>query len=163
MADIIKTMEVASASSRMAAPPRGEPKALRGNYPKTEDERRYDQKRSLQDQALSFMSQAVKMMLLINGAAAVAVMTLLGSGASSRLDFGFLAKAIFWFGMGALASAVTMAIAHIAQAILVELDSPKGGFWFAVLRSAGILCWCLSGLLFAYGAYLASISVGPTF
>ena len=104
----------------------------------------------MQQSAIQFALAAVRGTILINGAAAVALLTFIGQYASAS-DGKFaavavsLATSLYWFGLGAFLGVLVAALSYVAQ-IAFAHEFTK---WGEVFRIPAVLA-AIGGMLFFY-------------
>lgn len=105
---------------------------------------------------------AIKTVVVINGAAAIAILAFLGNGqqsASKAMETASLTSALYLFGMGVFAGAACNMFAYFFQAFARERsDKPKSGH---VLRFLAVLSGVGGMFLFLFGVHLAAQAFSP--
>ncbi|WP_299044179.1 hypothetical protein [uncultured Tateyamaria sp.] len=112
---------------------------------------------------ITFGQGAIRTLVLVNGAAAIAVLTFLGSYTEQGDElFRLLTKALLLFAFGVVAASLVAGFAYLAQ-LLYDSNSKrleKVGFAFhvlSVLIAATGLALFVAGLLSAYQGFLTQV------
>jgi hypothetical protein len=97
--------------------------------------------------------EALKLLALVNGGAAVAVLTYLGNLASRSppaVHLPNLKPALLWYSGGLLATVVAFIVAYVTQLrLFAEEIARRGGQRFRPLHAAGVWAGCLLALFAA--------------
>lgn len=132
--------------------------------------RKYDRRMELWKEArlemtravISFGQGAIRSLILINGGAAVAIMTFLGNfGGESNQSADLFAKSLLLFALGVAAAALVGGFAYVTQ-FLYESSSGRlskvgiGFHWAAVLLAILSITLFVVGLLKAYYGFSTS-------
>lgn len=122
--------------------------------------------------------EAIKVALLINSGAAVAILTFISSLASktSLGDLKPITNCLYWFAGGVVAAGVTSAFAYLANSLysgnhfdqtktwkhpyLIETAKSKRKFWWAKFFNwGGVILASLSLILFVVGIVMAAQAI----
>ena len=108
-------------------------------------------------EGMKYVAEAVKALLLINGAAAVSVLTFLGTSKASSTP---LVIAMLCFALGAVASPVTFSLAYLTQ--LNYGNDKTGSSWLVgvVFHKVAYVPFVAGILLFLIGISFAACGLG---
>jgi hypothetical protein len=121
------------------------------------------------DQAIRYSIEAVKSVLLMNGAAAIALLAFMGANAGKEdplleVSIELFKLALMCFGGGASLCALTFLFAYIAQLFFAGINSSETHVWPANLfRLLAIISLVAAIVMFGVGVYLAAeaLSIPP--
>jgi hypothetical protein len=116
-------------------------------------------KRGVFDAGIRFADMALRALLIINGGAAVALLTFAGNAGrlGIAVQSGRTFAPLITFGAGAAISIMTAFLAYVAQMIYFEVAPHERGLLIGNrVRAACVACGIASWLLFCVGLYFAS-------
>ena len=121
------------------------------------------------DQAIKYSIEAVKSVLLMNGAAAIALLAFMGANAGKEdplveVSIEIFKLALMCFGGGASLCALTFLFAYIAQLFFAGINSSETHVWPANLfRLLALICFVSAIVMFGVGVYVAAeaLSIPP--
>ena len=121
------------------------------------------------DQAIKYSIEAVKSVLLMNGAAAIALLAFMGANAGKEdplveVSIELFKLALMCFGGGASLCALTFLFAYIAQLFFAGINSSETHVWPANLfRLLAMICLVSAIVMFGVGVYVAAeaLSIPP--
>ena len=117
--------------------------------------------------AIDFALEGLRSAILINGAAAIALLTF----ASNKVPISTALRPSLWaFGFGVLISTIAMLIAYIAQLLFADMTftgladaKRKNAEWWALaLRWAGAAFFLAAMIAFILGICTASVAIFPS-
>jgi hypothetical protein len=119
------------------------------------------------DRAIAYSIEAIKASLLINGAAAIALMAFLGAVAAPNsrisIDVHEIKYALITFGTGVAVCPVTFLFAYLAQLFFAGYVASDSYLWPAeTFRWAALLGFVVSISLFCVGVFLAAGAITTT-
>lgn len=106
--------------------------------------------RRLLDAAMDFAAGALKAVLLINGGAAIAVLSFLGN--RNDVELTWFPDSLVSFTVGVLCAAIASGFAYVAQICYAETNKLSPGKYFRCFAVTSVV---LSYVAFALGAYFA--------
>ena len=115
---------------------------------------------------ISLSVEALKMLALVNGGAAIAILTYIGNLASHQQLNGPLPRtrfALVCFSLGVFAVALAFIVAYVAQGMLYREERPGGSRSgrHSLVVSLGIFLAVVSALSFAVGCISAANALAP--
>lgn len=103
------------------------------------------------ESVIKFAEMTIRSLLILNGGAAIAVLTFAGNAAKSASEV-FLANSVVYFGIGAALSVVTAGLAYLAQFLFTNLFERTGrAFQYAAIAAT-------VGSLLAFGCGMKAAS-----
>ena len=122
----------------------------------TEKEHQYKLKEIREEAVLKFAEQAHRSCIMVNGGAAVGILTFYGNlvsdgGGNSQISTGSITVALIIFSIGALSAALSTGATYLAQLRFKEERQNDGNFW----RFTSIIISVI-----AYGLFSAGLIVG---
>jgi hypothetical protein len=114
------------------------------------------------DQAIKYSIEAIKSVLLMNGAAAIALLAFLGANASKEdpqveVSIELFKLALMCFGGGASLCGLTFLFAYLTQLFFAGINSSETHVWPAnIFRLLAVICLISAIVMFGFGVYLAA-------
>lgn len=119
----------------------------------------HEAKRPLVEAVMRFADLAVRSLLILNGGAALAILTYAANATKTGSTYGEeLASLVWYFGVGAFLSAATAGLAYVAQVCFSELSS-EGNLnnrWGHRVRVVALVVGIASLAAFGWGMLQAS-------
>ncbi len=105
------------------------------------------------DAVISFAQTALKIPILINGGAAIAILALVSNTWSENSITTDLAGSLLYFSIGVLMAAIGSGSAYIAQLLFLRVcgQEDRANKW----QLTAIICIIISYILFMFGAWWA--------